>query len=90
MKIILVTFAIVGFGLDGLVTLYNTFQFWPPSESPSGEPYADLHDITTHVHESTCYLAGSIAGAFVAIACCLPAKQPKIMPPPVQPPITGK
>ena len=78
MKTILVTLAIVGFGLEGLATLSITFQSWTETGS------LDIHAIDVG------YLAGSVAGVFVAIACCLPAKQPKIMPPPVQPPITGK
>jgi len=82
MKIILAIIAVFGFGFEGLISIINTFEYWP-QDAPVGEELR-------HVIESGGYISGSIAGVFVAIACCLPAKQPKIMPPPVQPPITGK
>ena len=61
MKTILVTLAIVGFGLEGLATLFITFQSW----TETGSLDIDAIDVG--------YLAGSVAGVFVAIACCLPA-----------------
>ena len=84
MKIVLAILAIGGFCLEGLSSLYGLYQFWPEGSRQ------DTRSVIVHIGTFAGYSAGSAAGVFVAIACCLPAKQPKIMPPPVQPPITGK
>ncbi len=59
MKNVLAILAIGGFCLDGLSTLYNTFQFWPRD---------GFLAVIGHIGTSSGHFAGSAAGVFLAIA----------------------
>jgi len=59
MKNVLAILAIGGFCLEGLSTLYNTFQFWPRD---------GFLAVIGHIGTSTGHFAGSAAGVFLAIA----------------------
>ena len=59
MKNVLAILAIGGFCLEGLSTLYNTFQFWPPD---------GFLAVIGHIGTSAGHFAGSAAGVFLAIA----------------------
>ena len=59
MKNVLAILAIGGFCLEGLSTLYNTFQFWPRD---------GFLAVIGHIGTSAGHFAGSAAGVFLAIA----------------------
>jgi len=59
MKNVLAILAIGGFCLQGLSTLYNTFQFWPRD---------GFLAVIGHIGTSAGHFAGSAAGVFLAIA----------------------
>ena len=59
MKNVLAILAIGGFCLEGLSTLYNTFQFWPRD---------GFLAVIGHIGTSSGHFAGSAAGVFLAIA----------------------
>ena len=58
MKNMLAILAVLGFFLEGLTNLYGLIEWWPGEE-----------EVSEHVLLHLGYLAGSVAGVSVAIAC---------------------
>jgi len=76
MKNLLACFAIIGFSLSTIASIYQSVKFFEPM---SNDPDFNLFE---YIILQGFWLSGNVAGVFVAISCLLAAKKSKTTLPP--------